>query len=214
MSARQLLTASETAAESLGAAVDGRSDEPPAPDIVATWIAELTRLERALDADTIRSLGDDPVFDTIAGPVGELDAATIRVLALLDPPAGEPDIVGALVEAQAAVTAWEAAVPGMEDAWDDAVARWTDEWETAVADWEQEWADAVAEWEAEWAAAVAVWEEEWADAVAAWEAEWAAAVAEWEQEWADAVAEWEAEWQQTVERWQKERRRAEPSSGG
>ena len=153
----------------LAGAIERAAADPSDEQIVGEWIAALTELERALDADAIRALGDDPVLDEIAGPVADLDAATLRVIALLDPASGSPDYIGALVEARAAVERWHAAVPGMEDAWDGALIRWTAEWEQAVDDWEAEWAAAVADWEMEWEAAVAEWEAEWAAAVEEWQ---------------------------------------------
>jgi hypothetical protein len=193
VAAAQTVTVSEVEAADLGRIMKQVSARSVDDGTVAEWIAALTRLERALDAEAIRALGDDPVVEQIAGPVDELDRAVIRVIALLDPANGRPDYLAALLEARTAVERWETAVPGMEDAWEDAVARWAAEWERAVADWEQAWADAVAEWE-----------QSWADAVAEWERAWADAVAEWEQAWADAVAEWERAWQEAVEEWERE----------
>ncbi len=201
---QQTIAQTEIHAARLVETVDRASGDPTADEVVHEWIVALTALEQVLDADAIRAIGDDPVLEEIAAPIDDLDESVVRVLDLLDPPTGEPDILGALVEARGAVERWEAAVPGIEESWDDAVARWTAEWEQAVDDWEQAWADAVAEWEQAWADAVAEWEAEWELAVAEWERAWADAVAEWEQAWADAVAEWEAEWERAVEEWQRE----------
>ncbi len=180
------------------------STTPPDADTVAEWVASLRLLEQALDADAIRALGDDPLVEEIAGPIDALDQSVQRVIALLDPPSGSPDLLGALAEVQSGLAAWEAAVPGMEQAWQDAVERWSAAWDDAVAEWESAWAEAVAEWELAWADAVAEWELAWADAVAEWEQQWADAVADWEQQWADAAAEWEQQWAEAAAEWEQQ----------
>jgi len=191
--AHQTIATSRAEVAGVAAVVQASRVAPPSGEVVGEWIAALTQLEQALDADAIRALGDDPVLEEVAGPIDELDVSVRNVIELLDPATGDPDYLGALAEAQAAVVRWETAVPGVEVAWEDAIARWTAQWELAVDDWELAWEQAVAEWELAWEQAVAEWELAWEQTVVEWELAWEQAAADWRQAWQDAVDEWTAE---------------------
>ncbi len=203
VAAREGVSVSQGYVVALAGSHRATSTAEPTSETVAGWIVDLTRLERALDADAIRALGDHPALERIAAPVEDLDASTLRVIALLDPESGAPDYLGALNEVSVAITRWREVEPDVEAAWTELVAEWESEWERAIADWEQAWADAVAEWEAAWEAATLEWEAAWAEAVTEWEAAWEAAAADWEAAWAQAAAEWEQAWVDAAAEWEQ-----------